>query len=385
MTETAPLLLQAAGSDDADFYFAAHMAVEQALYLRFPDGEDWLVVARLELERAQAEGRAVHVVDRAELGWDETRGLYGGWSDLAAGLLERRGATALRVSPRLAAAHYTALLDRGLDLTIDQDLFVAERRRKSLEEQAAIEVAQQAAEAACAEVVRMLAAADVGPGGTLRLEGRELTSEALMARAQTVLTERGHSAAEMIVAGSPGCAVPHFQGAGPIVGGAPVIIDIFPRGSRSRYHGDLTRTVVPGASGGIPDQFRRQHAACVSVLESAIAGIRAGVDGRDVHREACASLVERGYGTTTEGFEGDAEGARMTHSLGHGVGLDVHEPPYLGLLAYPLQEGDVVTVEPGLYKMGLGGVRVEDTGVVTAGGFRNLTRLTRSLDPRDYV
>jgi Xaa-Pro aminopeptidase len=95
--------------------------------------------------------------------------------------------------------------------------------------------------------------------------------------------------------------------------------------------------------------------------------------------------VDRGYGTTTRGFEGNLDGPRMNHSTGHGVGLEVHEAPYLRDLEYPLVEGDVVTVEPGLYQAGLGGVRVEDTGMVTAEGFENFTSLPRSLDPRAYL
>jgi Xaa-Pro aminopeptidase len=76
----------------------------------------------------------------------------------------------------------------------------------------------------------------------------------------------------------------------------------------------------------------------------------------------------------------------MNHSTGHGIGLDVHEEPKVRTSeAGPLREGDVITVEPGLYQMGLGGVRIEDTGMVTKDGFRNFTTLTRSLDPRDYL
>jgi Xaa-Pro aminopeptidase len=100
---------------------------------------------------------------------------------------------------------------------------------------------------------------------------------------------------------------------------------------------------------------------------------------------ACQSLVDHGFGTSTKGFEGKADGPRMIHSTGHGVGLEVHEGPQLRDFDYPLLAGDVVTVEPGLYELGLGGVRVEDTGIVTADGFRNFTSLPRSLDPADYV
>jgi Xaa-Pro aminopeptidase len=100
----------------------------------------------------------------------------------------------------------------------------------------------------------------------------------------------------------------------------------------------------------------------------------------------CEVLVDRGYGTTSKGFEGPDGVARMNHSTGHGVGLEVHEEPAMReTTEYPLEEGDVVTVEPGLYLLGLGGVRIEDTGMVTSHGFENFTTLTRSLDPRDYL
>ena len=173
----------------------------------------------------------------------------------------------------------------------------------------------------------------------------------------------------------------HYRGEGELKAGAPIVMDIFPRGRTSHYHGDLTRTVVVGE----PDsQVRRMHEACVAALEAAIPEIRAGANGRDVHRTACRVLVEHGFGSVSEGLEGP-EGPRMTHSLGHGVGLEIHEAPYLRDVDYPLVAGDAVTVEPGLYLAGFGGVRVEDTGMVTADGFRNFTSLTRSLDPAAYL
>jgi len=215
-----------------------------------------------------------------------------------------------------------------------------------------------------------------------RPDGRPLTSERLFARANAALNEIGYTTAEMIIAGSPGCAVPHYRGEGQLRANAPIIIDIFPRGMTSRYHGDLTRTVVVGE---VSEQVRRMHEACLAALDWAAGQIKAGADGRAVHRGACQVLVDHGFGTYTKGLEGNLDGPRMNHSLGHGVGLGVHEPPSLRDLDYPLQAGDVVTVEPGLYLQGLGGVRVEDTGLVTAEGFRNFTTLPRSLDPRAYL
>ena len=177
--------------------------------------------------------------------------------------------------------------------------------------------------------------------------------------------------------------MPHFGGDGQLRANAPVIVDIFPLGRGSRYYGDLTRTLVAGE---ISDEVRRMHAATLQALDAAEESIRAGASGAEIHHTVCGVLVDRGYGTTTKGYEGSDDVAKMNHSTGHGVGLEVHEEPGLrSANNKPLEEGDVITVEPGLYLMGFGGVRVEDLGMVTATGFENFTTLTRSLDPRDYL
>lgn len=377
-----PLVLIPSGGEDPDFIYACAMPVEEGLYIRFAPGDDVLVVSSLELDRARATGRAARILDREEAGWVEMVDRRAAWAQLAAGLLRQRGVQRARVSPRLQVAYYEALRDAGLEVEVERELFVAERRRKSSEEASFIHSAQRAAEAACAEVISHLAVAEIQADGMLWLDGRPLTSERLFARATAALNEIGYTAAEMIIAGSPECALPHFRGEGQIRAHAPVIIDIFPRGMTSHYHGDLTRTVVVG---DIPPEVQRMHDACVAAMDAAAAEIRKGANGRAAHQTACRVLVEHGFGSHTKGFEGRLDGPRMNHSLGHGVGLEVHEAPSLRDLDYPLQAGDVVTLEPGLYRTGVGGVRVEDTGLVTRDGFRNFTSLPRSLDPRAYL
>jgi Xaa-Pro aminopeptidase len=376
-----PLLLLSRGEGDADFLYACRFPVERSLYLRFAPGDDLLVVPPMEVERARREGRAKRMADRREVGWVDRDDELAAWSELAGRLLSQRGIQQVRVSPLLPVAAYEALRSADIEPEIDHGLFREERRRKSPEEGEAIRAAQEAAEAACVEIVGQLAAAEAKRDGILWLQDSPLTSERLMARAHATLTEIGYAAAEMIVAGSPESALPHFRGAGPIRANAPVIIDIFPQGRTTHYHGDLTRTVVVGRAS---DAVRRMHETCVEALDRAVAGLHPGASCREVHLGVCEVLVARGYGTTTDGYAGRADGPRMTHSTGHGVGLEVHEEPRLRDHDDVLRAGDVVTVEPGLYQNGLGGVRVEDTGMVTATGFRNFTTLTRSLDPADY-
>jgi Xaa-Pro aminopeptidase len=376
-----PVVLIPSGNEDADFAYASGFSVETALYVRFDDGDDVLVASPLEIDRARAQSKARATLGMDEAGYEDA-GQYGSWPRLAAKMLRDRGLDSARVSPRLHAAFLEALRAEGLDVEVDLNLFEAERRHKSSEEAAFIQAAQRAAEAAITEVVSQLAQADI-KDGLLWLDDRPLTSERLYARAQLLLGEKGFTCPDMIIAGSPECAMPHFRGEGPIRAGAPVIIDIFPSSRNTHYHGDLTRTVVVGE---IPEEFKRMHAAVLQALDAGIESIRAGASGREVNSGVCQVLVDRGYGTSTKGFEGPDGVAKMNHSTGHGVGLDVHEAPSLrGPDENALRDGDVVTVEPGLYLMGLGGVRVEDTGMVTDGGFKNFTTLTRSLDPRDYL
>jgi Xaa-Pro aminopeptidase len=376
-----PLILIPSGEADADFTYGSGFPVETGLYIRFGEGDDVLVASPLEIDRARSQSKAARTLGFAEAGFID-HGEYASWARLAARMLREKGLEEARVSPRLQAAYLEELRLAGVDVEIDRDLFRAERRHKSPEEATFIQEAQRAAEAAVTEVVRQLSQSETRDG-VLWLEGRLLTSERLYARAQLLLGEMGFTCPDMIVAGSPECAMPHFRGEGPIRAGAPVIIDIFPSGRRSHYYGDLTRTVVVGE---VPDEIRRMHAAVMQALDAGIESIRAGVTGRDVHHAVSQVLVDRGFGTTTKGYEGPAGGAKMNHSTGHGVGLEVHEEPGLrGPNEDPLAEGDVVTVEPGLYLLGLGGVRIEDTGMVTSNGFANFTSITRSLDPRDYL
>ena len=380
-TGPRPLVLIPSGHGDADFIYATGMDVESALYIRPSSGDDVLVASPLEIDRARAESHAARILSFRDAGYAEL-GPYRSYAVLAAKLLREQGHDEARVSPRLQAGHLEALRDAGLDVEVDQSLFEAERRQKTREEADKIRDAQQAAEKAMTEIVRHLAQAEIREG-LLWADGQPMTSEWLYARASLLLAELGFSCPDMIIAGSPHNAMPHYRGEGQIRAGAPVIIDIFPAGRGSHYNGDLTRTVVVGE---IPEEVRRMHAATLQALDAAIESIKAGVPANEIHHAVCQVLVDRGYGTTTSGYEGADGVAKMNHSTGHGVGLEVHEEPGVrSANGEPLEEGDVITVEPGLYLMGFGGVRVEDTGMVTARGFENFTSITRSLDPKDYL
>jgi Xaa-Pro aminopeptidase len=202
----------------------------------------------------------------------------------------------------------------------------------------------------------------------LHLDGIPLTSERLRHELDLALLSEGMDPGEAIVAGGPRAADPHWLGEGPLRAGEAIIFDVFPRSKKTRYYADMTRTFVKGEPA---EQLQQMYDATAAALDTALAQIRAGANGRDVHQAVLDSYKAAGFS--------EDEGPRMTHGTGHGVGLEIHEAPSLSVGDMELVEGDVVTVEPGLYDPAVGGVRIEDIVVVTADGCRNLTRFPRQL------
>jgi Xaa-Pro aminopeptidase len=198
------------------------------------------------------------------------------------------------------------------------------------------------------------------------------------AMAQT-FAAHGATAEEFIVAPGPQGAVGHDMGSGPIGAGVPIVVDIWPRDNESFIYCDMTRTFVVG---DVPEQVREWHRLCKEALDRAISEIRDGADGRRIFDATCDIFEAAGEPTQRTKTSGKPLADGFFHGLGHGVGLEVHEEPGLGLASkLPLKAGDVVTVEPGCYRQGYGGVRLEDLVLVTAAGAENLTQYPYELEP----
>ena len=185
---------------------------------------------------------------------------------------------------------------------------------------------------------------------------------------------------DIIVAAGAAGASGHERGAGPLSAGVPIIIDVWPRDERSTCFADMTRTFVAGGEPA-PDVVR-WHEATRAALERVFNGLRAGVTGRELFDDACDVFEAAGEPTLRTKAHGEPLHDGFNHSLGHGVGLEVHEEPTLGRTgADPLVPGDVVAIEPGCYRNGYGGVRLEDLVLVTEDGFENLTDFPYGLTP----
>jgi Xaa-Pro aminopeptidase len=335
------------------------------------DGSRLLIIRDIEMDRAKASARADVV--RCPADFAPEGGLSGdretATAQALAEALRRDGASSVRVDRSLAMSFVHALQQAGIAIDYDADLGVQARRSKDDEEVAALRAAQAQTQVAIEKACRTIAQSTADASGVLQLQGEALTSERIRALIDVDLLHAGFENPTSIVAGGLQGADCHDHGHGPLRTGEPIIIDVFPRCRTTRYNGDCTRCVVHG---DVPDEVSRMHAAILGAKSAAEAATMPGVTGEAVHDETCRVLQEHGYAIGLPGASDDADRIAIVHGTGHGIGLDVHEPPLLDRRGPALVLGDVLTIEPGLYGPRIGGLRIEDMVLVTATGCEDL-------------
>lgn len=282
--------------------------------------------------------------------------------------LKELGASKVVVPPsfRLAAADY--LREKGVELYVDPDEWVARRRTKTPWELEGIERAQRAAETAMMTAARMFRDAERTNSGGLRFEGEILTCELVREAMISELLSQGAESEDILISVGDKALDAHDPGSGPIVPDTTIIVDCFPRDRRTGVYSDMTRTFVAGDPS---DEVVKLHRHVREALDIAFEHLKPGRN--DAHRKVCEFFESHGYPTklSHSGDEPLREG--YFHSLGHGVGLAVHERPSMGRRSDELQVGDVIAVEPGLYFAGVGGIRLEDTVMVAEDGVEHFT------------
>ncbi len=340
--------------------------------------ETMLLVRDIEVERARRTARADRVASPADFTPDA--GLSGdretATAQATAECLRRQQIGRVTADRTLPLIYVDALRQAGIAVEYDPALGVRERRAKDEQEIGWLGQAQATTEGAVRLACEMVANARAQADGVLLVDGTPLTSERVRMAIDLWLMQQGFETGASIVAGGPVGADCHALGAGPLRTEEPVLIDIFPRCKATGYHGDCTRTVVHGQAS---PELAAMHAAVVRAKAAGIAAIQAGTTGEAVHIATTNVITAAGYQLgLPQASDKDAYCA-MVHGTGHGVGLDVHEPPLLDHGGPELVVGDVLTVEPGLYRRDLGGVRSEDMVVVTVTGCDNLNQLPEGL------
>jgi Xaa-Pro aminopeptidase len=287
--------------------------------------------------------------------------------------LRRLEANEVVVPPTFYAQVADHLRSNGIEVTIDAALWAERRRRKTPAELEGSERAQRAAEIAMLTAARMLRDAEPTTEGRLRFEGEILTAEWVREAMTAVLSQQGTDSDEIIVQSGDACLKGHDLGSGPLLPDASCIIDVFPRDRRTGAFSDMTRTLVPGRPSA---ELVKLHSHCREALDVALDACRPGTD--DLYQRVADWFDSQGHPSQLHPSDPPVHNQGFFHALGHGVGLEVHERPFLGRRCEALVPGDVIAIEPGLYYEGVGGVRLEDTVTITDDGFEFFT------DPYPY-
>lgn len=352
------------------------LAIGDAFLYLEANGRRVVVTNPLEDERIAVAAPEIERLLGEELGRDEL---------IAAGLaraqIDRelcvRAASHLGITRALVPADFPlALADRlraeGIELTVDAEEFETRRRRKNEAQMAGIRRATEAALAGMARAAAVLREAQIADG-ELRLEGSTLTAETVRAAIRETCGRAGASCPPDIIvkAGSPGAPIGHDPGSGPLPPHTPIEIDLWPRDEASGCWADMTRTFVRGE---ISQQLSKLHERVLEAHERACAAVRPGVRGVELYDLACDVLEAAGQPTQRTKAPGETLRHGFYFSLGHGVGLEVHEAPGLGRSGRSeLVAGDVIAIEPGTVDPSIGSTRVEDLIAVGEDGGERLT------------
>ena len=355
------------------------VAVPDAFLYVERNGTRAAVLSSFEVDRVREAG--IDARPYEEFGWDEliAQGLPREELDLELSLraVNEWGVTSAVVPSTFPLELADRLRAAGIDLKVDRDVFLQRRRVKNEAELAGIRRAQKGAEEAMAAARELLRRAEPANDAVM-LDGEQLTCERIKLEIQRVFGEHGLASDEFIVSHGPQSAVGHDMGSGPIAAGESIVIDLWPRDRESACYADMTRTFVVGE---VSDELRDFHKLVYDALQRSLSTVRGGVEGRKVFEDVCELFHEAGQPTQLSKEPGQVLDSGFYHGLGHGVGLEVHEQPWLGRAPGLLVAGDVVTLEPGLYRHGYGGVRLEDLALVTEDGCENLTSFPYDLQP----
>ena len=367
-------LLIACPETNADLlYLCGFRAPDAFAYLEMA-GKKHILLSDLEIDRGRAEAKVDSVEAYSEFSTlaEKNPGKTPSFAKVVATWLVSKNVSEVKVPTDFPFGHARDLKKAGIDVKPTRGAFVPEREIKSRPEVHALENAIRISEIGMTRGIEVLRASKILKGGALSFNGTHLTSELLRIEMETAVVRAGGEArGDTIVAGGQLACDPHNRGKGQLFADQLIILDIFPRDIRTYFHGDITRTVVRGRAS---EELRRLWNTCLEGQKLALDAIKPGVEGRIIHNMVKKFFTDQGY--PTEIKNGRWQG--FFHGTGHGLGLEVHESPRFSDTIF--QPGQVLTVEPGIYMPGIGGVRHEDVVLVTKTGSKLLTRLPKPFE-----
>ena len=364
--------LYASSDDSADVFYLGGVFVPDPYLSVITDRKAYAVVSRLEYTRVKARSNYDEVMLLEEIKPKAAELLGLPEKDIGPGELmcyfaQRFAVKKIELPENFPAGYYAVLHEAGYHLKIKSGLFFPKRLKKSEAEARAIRQGNAASAAGIRAAERVLRESTID-GKRLLYQGRVLTSGRLRTIIDQACLEKGAVARNTIVAGGRQACDPHECGNGPLRPNELIIIDVFPRIQKTGYHGDMTRTFLKGRATA---EQRARVRTVRRAQAAALAAIHAGAKAHRVHAEVEKHFEAKGYKTGRKGdrFTG------FIHTTGHGLGLEVHEPPRISPAKLKLKAGHVLTVEPGLYYPQIGGARIEDVVRVTETGYEMLSKM----------
>ncbi len=371
--KTDTRLIVAASDRDADMLYATRLFVGDPFVFLEQNGKRTIVLSDLEIDRGRKEAQVDEIVPYSQF----EREVQGSarqappFEKVVSHFLQKRGVRSAVVPSSFPLRLAQELETNRIGLETTNGLFWPAREAKTDDELRQMRRALSITEVGLARAMEVLAACKTRRGKKLDWFGRVLTSEILRAEIDSAILHAGGLPANTIVAGGDQACDPHERGFGPLYADSLIILDVFPRDAKTGYFGDITRTVVRGRAS---EEQRRLWDTVREGQALALKKMKPGVDGLTLHNEIKQLFADRGFPTETR----DGRNVGFFHGTGHGLGLEIHEFPRFQKTVF--KAGQTLTVEPGLYYPGLGGVRIEDVVVLTKSGIRMLSRFEKRLE-----
>ena len=369
-------LIYSASESDANMLWATRFFAPDPFMFIQKRNKTHLVMNDLEVDRAKSQAQVDRVLSYSEYvkRWQQRGTQFPSAAEVLLEVFKDLRITGVEVPSTFPLGLADQLRKFGIAVQPKPDPFWPDREFKTENEVRFISESLRAAERGMEAGIDAVRRSEIRKNGYLYLDGTRLTSEILKRIINTTIMAQGYVPSHTIVASGDQCVDPHNQGSGPVRANTSIIMDIFPRSQKTGYFGDITRTVVRGRAS---ERLKQAYHCVEQGQQIAFRGIRDGANAYDIHNEILNYFK-------TEGFETGLVKGRMQgffHGTGHGLGLDIHEAPTFGTRSRnALRRGNVVTVEPGLYYEGMGGVRLEDVVIVTKTGCKNLVTLPKLLE-----
>jgi Xaa-Pro aminopeptidase len=376
LTRTDARVIYGASESDANMLWATRFFAPDPFIFIARRSKRYLVMNDLEIDRAKSQASVDKVLSYSsyQKKWQARATPFPTPAQVLVEVLSDLNIRSIEVPASFPIGMADQLRKMRIRIEAAADPFFPDRQFKTPEEIRFISDSLRAAERGMTAGIEAIRRTDIRKDGYLYLDGTRFTSEILKRIVNTEIMSQGYVPSHTIAASGDQCVDPHNQGSGPIRANASIIMDIFPRSQRTGYFGDITRTVVRGKAS---ERLKHAYHCVAHGQEIGFRKIKDGASAYDIHYEIVNYFAREGFPTGLQ--NGRMQG--FFHGTGHGLGLDIHEAPAFGQRSKnPLRDRNVVTVEPGLYYAGLGGVRLEDVVLVTETGCRNLVKIPKILE-----